>query len=87
MKISVLALAAIVAIASTPIAFAASATNDAPGQQMNQHGSVAGSPGASGYAPGHLKKKGTSAAQYAPGHKKRTVYSRTRATTTGSTVR
>jgi hypothetical protein len=28
-------------------------SESAPGQQMHEHGSVPGSPGASGYAPGH----------------------------------
>jgi len=51
---------------------------------MHLHGSVAGHPGASGYAPGHLKREnGTvagypGASGYAPGHLR---------TTTGSSVR
>jgi hypothetical protein len=31
------------------------ASASSPGHQMQAHGSVAGHPGASGYAPGHLK--------------------------------
>lgn len=88
MKTSILAIAAAAVIASTPFAVAKSANSGAPGQMMQQHGSVAGHPGASGYAPGHLKKKGTSAATFAPGHTKRVVTTtRTRATTTGAAVR
>lgn len=30
----------------------------APGQKMQEHGSVPGSPGASGYAPGHRMDRG-----------------------------
>ena len=54
----------------------------APGQQMQDKGSVPGSPGASGYAPGQqMKAKGpvqgtTGASGYAPRH-----------TTTGSSVK
>lgn len=57
---------------------------NAPGQQMHLHGSVAGHPGASGYAPGHLMQENGSlaghagASGYAPGHLR---------TTTGSSVR
>ena len=46
----------------------------APGQQMQDKGSVKGTTGASGYAPGHkMQKKGsikgtTGASGYAPGH-------------------
>ncbi len=87
MRTSILAIAAAALIASTPFALAKNAKSSAPGQMMQKHGSVAGSPGASGYAPGHLKKKGTSAAKYAPGHTKRVVQTRTRATTSGAAVR
>jgi hypothetical protein len=87
MKTSILAIAASILIASVPFAFAKDANSSAPGQIMHKQGSVAGSPGASGYAPGHLKKKGTSAAKYAPGHTKRVVQTRTRATTSGAAVR
>ena len=46
----------------------------APGQMMQQNGSVKGEPGASGYAPGQqMQEKGsvkgtTGASGYAPGH-------------------
>jgi hypothetical protein len=87
MKTSILAIAAAALIVSTPFALAKDAKSSAPGQMMQQHGSVAGSPGASGYAPGHLKKKGTSAKKYAPGQTKRVVQTRNRATTSGAAVR
>jgi hypothetical protein len=66
------ALAAIVAIPAA--ASAQGASNDSPGQKMQDKGSVKGSPGASGYAPGQRmqekgSKPGTSGASgYAPGH-------------------
>lgn len=87
MKKSILAIAAAALIASTPFALAKNAKSSAPGQMMQKNGSVAGSPGASGYAPGHLKKKRTSAAKYAPGYNKRVVQPRTRATTSGAAIR
>ena len=34
-------------------------SESAPGQQMNEKGPVPGSPGASGYAPGHRMERGT----------------------------
>jgi hypothetical protein len=34
-----------------------STPNNTPGHQMQEKGSVPGSPGASGYAPGHVKKE------------------------------
>jgi hypothetical protein len=55
---------------------------DTPGHKMQRKGSVAGHPGASGYAPGHvMQQKGSrrgypGASGYAPGR-----------TTTGSSVR
>lgn len=88
MKLSIIAAAAVALIASSP-AFAASAKMNAPGQEMQKHGSVAGSPGASGYAPGHLKKKAgvRSASKFAPGHvKNKTVHVRA-PSTTGAAVR
>jgi hypothetical protein len=58
MKIGFIAIAAAAVIASSPVAFAQNqAKSTAPGQQMLQKGPAPGSPGASGYAPGHLKKK------------------------------
>jgi hypothetical protein len=63
-------------------AAAASVSANTPGHKMKVKGSVKGSPGASGYAPGHRMQakakasvKGkTGASRYAPGH----------STTTGS---
>ena len=64
-------------------AAAASVSANTPGHKMKVKGSVKGSPGASGYAPGHrmqahaktsVKGKTTGASRYAPGH----------STTTGS---
>jgi hypothetical protein len=89
MKLSIIAIAATALIASSP-AFAAKvgAKPSAPGQEMQMHGSVAGSPGASGYAPGHLKKKAVvrSASKFAPGHVKKNVHVPVRATS-GAAVR
>jgi len=46
----------------------------APGQKMQQSGSVTGTTGASGYAPGHKMHKGMKgASRFAPGHEKKTV--------------
>ena len=49
------------------------APKDTPGHQMQQKGSVPGHPGASGYAPGHVKKmtRGRSARAFAPGQRKK----------------
>lgn len=88
MKLSIIAAGAIALIASSPT-FAASAKMNAPGQEMQMHGSVAGSPGASGYAPGHLKKKAgvRSSSKFAPGYtKKKAVHVRIRSST-GAAVR
>jgi hypothetical protein len=55
-------------------ASAQGASDQAPGQKMQDKGSVSGSPGASGYAPGQrMQDKGsvkgtTGASGYAPGH-------------------
>jgi hypothetical protein len=91
MRLSILAVAAVALIASSPLAFAAQggAKVNAPGQEMQKQGSVIGSPGASGYAPGHLKKKAgvRSASTFAPRHvKKKTVHVPVRANT-GAAVR
>jgi hypothetical protein len=67
-----LIIAATAAAILTAPGFAAQAQT--PGLDMQTKGSVNGSPGASGYAPGHLKNqkgsvKGTTGASgYAPGH-------------------
>jgi len=68
---------ALVGLVATPALAAQSAKSVAPGQRMHQSGSVQGSPGASGYAPGHLKHHMKSASKFAPGHVKRTAMSRT----------
>jgi hypothetical protein len=63
-----------VLISGTTLASAQGASNNAPGQQMQDKGSVNGSPGASGYAPGQqMQDKGSvsgtqGASGYAPGH-------------------
>jgi hypothetical protein len=73
MKFAVIALSAAALISSTPGAFAQGSSAKAPGQEMQQKGSVRGSPGASGYAPGQeIHAKGAStgpegASRYAPG--------------------
>ena len=60
-------------VTGTAFANAQGASNNAPGQQMQDKGSVKGSPGASGYAPGQrMQEKGsvkgtTGASGYAPG--------------------
>ena len=70
-KLIALAAAGLLAGAST-VAFA----QNSPGLQMQEKGSVKGSPGASGYAPGQqMQEKGsvkgtTGASGYAPGHTK-----------------
>ena len=61
-------------IASSTLANAQGASNKAPGQMMQEKGSVKGDAGASGYAPGdQMHDKGsvkgtTGASGYAPGH-------------------
>jgi hypothetical protein len=71
-KILVLAAAGLLVAATAP-SFAAGKSKAAPGQMMHRYGSVAGHPGASGYAPGHLKakKNARGASAFAPGHKKK----------------
>lgn len=70
-----LALAAAAGLAAAVTTTGAMAQNTmAPGQQMQDKGSVKGSAGASGYAPGQqMQNKGsvkgtTGASGYAPGH-------------------
>jgi hypothetical protein len=73
MKYAILIAAA--ALLASPTAYAQGSTST-PGQQMQDRGSVPGSPGASGYAPGQqMQDKGsakgtTGASGYAPGHTK-----------------
>jgi hypothetical protein len=47
------------------------APKNTPGHMMQRSGSVPGHPGASGYAPGHVKKlhRVRSARNFAPGHR------------------
>lgn len=59
MKSIILIAAAVMIVVAPTLAFAqkSKGQSKAPGQMMHKYGPVAGSPGASGYAPGHLKKK------------------------------
>ena len=80
MKIATTMLVIGALFASTALAQAAGVSEKTPGDQMQDKGSVKGSPGASGYSSGHEMQengsvKGTRGASgYAPGH----------STTTGS---
>ena len=57
-KLLAIALAAGLMVGTGASGFAQTPTSEkTPGAQMQDKGSVKGSPGASGYAPGHLKKK------------------------------
>jgi hypothetical protein len=73
MKLATTLLVAASLVAGTALANAQGASNNAPGQKMQDKGSVKGSPGASGYAPGQMmQEKGsvrgtTGASGYAPG--------------------
>lgn len=70
----ILALAAAAGLFTAINASAIAQNSAAPGQQMQEKGSVKGSSGASGYAPGQqMQEKGsvkgtTGASGYAPGH-------------------
>jgi hypothetical protein len=66
-KIIMVAAAGLIAISMVP---AGAAPKNTPGHMMQRSGSVPGHPGASGYAPGHVKKFGhvRSARHFAPGH-------------------
>ena len=74
MKLALALITAGALITSTAFAAENSASSNAPGQKMQEKGSVKGSPGASGYAPGQqMQEKGskpgtTGASGYAPGH-------------------
>ena len=50
-----LLVAGFAALAVTP-SFAGPKFKNTPGHMMQRYGSVPGHPGASGYAPGHIKK-------------------------------
>ena len=73
MKLAIIALSTAALIASASTVFAQGSSGKAPGQEMQEKGSVKGSPGASGYASGqemHAKgsKNGSPGASgYAPG--------------------
>lgn len=73
MKTTIIALSAAALIASTPAVFAQGTTpSQTPGHQMQKEGATGGTPGASGYTPGHQMrengKEGTKGASgYAPG--------------------
>ena len=57
MKLKIVAVAALALAASAPMAFAGHGNSgNTPGHMMQRFGSVPGHPGASGYAPGHLKR-------------------------------
>lgn len=68
------AAATALVLTSSVAGLAQGASEKSPGLQMQEKGSVSGSPGASGYAPGKLMQekgsvKGTTGASgYAPGH-------------------
>jgi hypothetical protein len=64
------AAAGLIIVSAVP---GSAAPKNTPGHMMQQKGSVPGHPGASGYAPGHLKKmRGAhDASAYAPGHRKK----------------
>jgi hypothetical protein len=75
-----IAAAAGLLIATTAIGHAQSTTQRyAPGQRMQEYGSVPGQPGASGYSPGHqMQRKGSKrgypgASGYAPGQQPTTT--------------
>ena len=89
------ALSAAVAVGlmlgTTTVGLAQTAQDRAPGQQMQDKGSVRGQPGASGYAPGQkMQDKGSKAGQpgasgYAPGQQDSTSGQGTRGgTSSGS---
>jgi hypothetical protein len=60
MNRTVLGTMAVALIISSPTAFAQGSSEKAPGQEMQNKGSVSGSLGASGYSPGHeMQEKGS----------------------------
>jgi hypothetical protein len=94
MRTTVLSLAAAVGLmfGTTAACLAQNGAQDsAPGQRMQDKGSIPGQPGASGYAPGQqMQKKGSKpgepgASGYAPGHQDSTSGQGTRSGTTSST--
>jgi len=94
MRTTVLSLAAAVGLmfGTTAACLAQNGAQDsAPGQKMQDRGSVPGQPGASGYAPGQkMQQNGSKAREpgasgYAPGHQDSTSGQGTRSGTTSST--
>lgn len=94
MRTTVLSLAAAVGLifGTTAACLAQNGAQDsAPGQRMQDRGSVPGQPGASGYAPGQkMQQRGSKgrepgASGYAPGHQDSTSGQGTRSGTTSST--
>jgi hypothetical protein len=73
MKLAMIAISTAALIASAPAVFAQGVSSKTPGHEMQERGSVKGSPGASGYAPGQeMQAKGSKngspgASGYAPG--------------------
>jgi hypothetical protein len=71
LKVTLLAIGTVALMSAIP---ASAQQKTAPGQRMQDKGSVKGTTGASGYAPGQkMQKKGsvkgtTGASGYAPGH-------------------
>ena len=59
MKLAVIALSTAALIASAPAVFAQGVSSKTPGHEMQQSGSMTGSPGASGYAPGQTSGSNT----------------------------
>jgi hypothetical protein len=79
-KVLSIAAAGSLLLATTVVCSAQSSAQDrAPGQRMQDKGSVKGQPGASGYAPGQrMQEKGSKAGQpgasgYAPGQQNPTT--------------
>lgn len=93
MRTTVLSLAAAVGLmfGTTAACLAQNGAQDsAPGQKMQDKGSVRGQPGASGYAPGQkMQQKGSKpgdpgASGYAPGHQDSTSGQGTRSGTSST---
>jgi hypothetical protein len=85
-KLTILAAALSIVFASSAIAAPKQGNGNSqksPGQMMRANGSVDGYPGASGYAPGQVKKmkKARDARAYAPRYRTTTGATRYRTTT------
>ena len=66
MKPTIITLTTAALILVSPAVFAQGSSSKAPGQEMQNKGSVTGSPGASGYTPGQkMQDKGSSLGQQA----------------------